>query len=295
MRRALSQPSFSTSSSSSASPVGTPGSRSRTASDASNVRPSSTHRPQASPGQEPGNPFSFWRFCLPRQDKGVDLTDVVTQGNDGDSSSQEIPLEPMASAQPNLSIRLLFDPCVHLTLDATGLNPNYHDIGNSPLSEEQIAQLLNHARQYCAEAPTGLPRGFVPARHVRQDGQPDIPAILNDDSLSQASKIDIYRAAKAYVPGTCTDPVYARVSCVMGSAPVAFLLLVTGMLLVAIYTNRNGQDSAPGQSHLTNDTQAGALMQAAKEEISKRCASAGQALDPLFFTLMLIGALAFAT
>lgn len=245
--------------------------------------------------REPGRPFSLWRFCLPRQDdKGVELTEVVAKVGDSDSSSQEVERESMQGAQPTWRTKWQFDPSVHLTLDETGLHPNFHNIVNSSASEEQIAQRLNHAKQYCAAAPFRFPSGFDPAKHVRQDGQPDIPAILNDDSLNPR-KVDIYRAAKAYVPGTCSDPVYARMAYVGASMPVAFAILVTGMLLVAVYTNRGKQDAAPCQNLLTNDTEAEAFLQAVRQELSNLCASASQALEPLLFTWMLIGVLAFAT
>lgn len=311
----------SSSSSLSGSPVGTPHNRSRAASDASDGRPPvpTNHSPSL-PVQTVAEPAGCWNGFLCRPNgQDIELTDVVTDG-----SSQKPEPKPMRAPRPSLRTKWQFDPSTHLTLDEKGLGPNYQYIGGSlTASEREITELLNLALEYANSAPLVFPRGFDPAKHVGPDGTPDIPAILNDASLSQADKIDIYRAARAYVRGTASDPRYVSTVCVMGSMPVAFMLLMTGVILAAIYLPRLTADTGSCRYHPMNDTQTEAFMQEVRQQfpqlvnqtltnldawgpvirdhflpdtaldssgqlLQRVCSSAGQALGPAFPVLVLL-------
>lgn len=230
----------------------------------------------------------------------------------------------MPAAKPTFNTRWhVFDPSRHLTLGPTGLRPNYDAIGNSLLSQKQTAQLLNHARQFADTAPQMPPLGFDATKHMLPDGTPNIPGILADTSLSQAQQIEAYRWARIYVAGTPTDPACMAAGCIVATALPAAMLLVTGVVVLAIYLT--GRHDEGCTYHRMNGTEIESLLQAVRHEfpewanatlqniddwavqiqdrfsqgihrdrlghlLQQVCASAGLALEPQqFLTLMLFG------
>lgn len=232
----------------------------------------------------------------------------------------------MPAAEPTFNTRWrVFNPSLHLTLGPTGLHPDYAAIGESQLSENQTAQLLNHARRFAKTAPPMPPLGFDATKHVLPDGTPNIPGILADTSLNRAQKIDVYRWARVYVAGTPTDPACMAAGCIVATALPAAMLLVTGVVVLSIYLTGRQDDGCSYRR--MNGTEIESLLQAVRHQfpewanatlqniddwavqiqdrfsqgihrdrlghlLQQVCASVGLALEPQqFLTLMLFGLL----
>lgn len=319
----------SASSSTHSSPLGTPTTRSRSASGAQRPEP-----PRAQV-QAPAKASGRWRLCCPPRDGGdnqdIELSDVVAGGQGEDDSSSDSSSQRLPGARPNWRTRWDFDPGRHLKLDASGLHPHYsHIAGGAHTGEHegQTARLLNHAKAYTQAAPTVLPRRFDAAKHVLPDGTPNIPGILSDPDLinDKAGQIEVYRWARIYVPDTCTDPKCQVMGCVSVAAPLVFMGMVAAFVLLGHYTSGGADDCG---FHQLNSTQTDAFVQTVRHDfpewanatignmddwfpevwphyspdirrdalgdlIQRACASAGQTLEPVFLELMLLGMLALA-
>jgi hypothetical protein len=216
-----------------------------------------------------------WSLCLPpggTDDRDIELNRVSVNGSESDSSSEDPSVEPMPGAKPTWRTRQLFDPNVHLTLDATGLHPNHLAISNSLDSEEEIARLLNHAQAVADSSPLFCPQGFDAATHAQQhaDGNwgPNLAGILADNHLTVAQKVDVYRWARIYRPDTRTDPIHVQQVAAASTMVVACAVALAAAFGGTVYLVERFVPSS--RDHCVylplNGTAAEALVQSLREE-----------------------------
>lgn len=228
-----------------------------------------------------GGAAACWSLCLPSprdDDHDIELNEVSVKDSGNDSTSEDATPEPMPRAKPTWRTRQLFDPQKHLKLDAMGLHPDHMAIYDSEQSADEIARLLNCAQEFVNSRPLVCPPGFDAATHAQQqaDGSwvPRLAGIRGDNQLTEPQKIDVFRWARIYRPGTRTDPVHVKRTAAYAAGIVGIVVVMFGAIGGGVaYAASLARGASPiphaeCEHQLMNETATEALLESLREQFS---------------------------